>query len=173
MMYLISDGGIKTNIPDTIEAIMLTKNISYIDGIKLDVRVTSDNVFVLSKYNELNKLTYSNSKINEVSYDYLKKVKFPSHIFKYYVPTLYEVLKNYDYHKIIMIELFTLDNLESLYNLLQEYHYQYFFYSENKKVLEELKNNHFNNIGIIIDNDSNIDIIKNTKNNILIIKNKY
>ena len=105
-MYLISDGGINTNISDTIEAIMLTKNMSYLDGVKLDVRKTIDNIFVLSKYNDLSKLTYSKNKVNESNYKYLRKVKFPSHIFKYYIPTLEEILKNYNKKKIIVLEIF-------------------------------------------------------------------
>ena len=39
-MYLISDGGMSCNTLDTIESIMLTKNSSALDGIKLDVRKT-------------------------------------------------------------------------------------------------------------------------------------
>ena len=163
-MYLISDGGINSNTLDTIEAIMLTKNLKYLDGVKLDVRKTIDNVFVLSRYNDLSKLTYSKNKVNESNYEYIKKVKFPSHIFKYFIPTLEEVLKNYNKKKIIVLEIFELNNLDVLYNLLLKYNYQYFFMSKEKDILKELKNLNFNNIGKIINEDSNITIINSVTN---------
>ena len=164
-MYLISDGGINTNIPDTIEAIMLTKNISYLDGIKLDVRSTIDNIFVLSKYNDLSKLTYSKNKVNESKYEYLKKVKFPSHIFKYYIPTLEEVLKNYNKKKIIVLEIYDNNDLDILYNILLKYNYKYYFISKEKAILNTLNNLHYNDIGKIIDDNSNINIISSVSNN--------
>ena len=164
-MYLISDGGVNSNIPDTIEAIMLTKNINNIDGVKLDVRTSLDNVFVLSKYNDLSKLTCSNRKVDEVNYSYLKKVRFPSHLFKYYIPTLEEILKQYSKQKIIAIELFSNNNLKGLHDILSNYSYQYFFISKNKVVLNDLHRNDFDNIGRIIDENSNIEIINSVTNN--------
>ena len=161
-MYLISDGGVNLNTPDTIEAIMLTKNIGNIDGVKLDVRVSIDNIFVLSKYNDLKKLTCSNKKVNEVEYSYLKKVKFPSHIFKYYIPTLEEILKNYDKKKIIVLELYDDNNLDELYFILIRYPYKYYFISRNN-IIEKLKELKFNNIGRIIDGD-NIQIMDSISN---------
>ena len=158
-MYLISDGGVNVNIPDTMEAIMLTKNMNNIDGVKLDVWISFDNVFVLSRYNELEKLTCSKRRVNEENYDYLRKVKFPSHIFKYYIPTLEEVLKNYNQKKIIVLELFMINNLDELYNILIKYNYKYFFISKNSDVIEKLKINHFHNLGTIIDKDSDVEII--------------
>ena len=56
-MYLISDGGICTNTLDTIESVMLTKNRNNIDGVKLDVRLSLDNIFVISRYEELERFT--------------------------------------------------------------------------------------------------------------------
>ena len=169
-MYLISDGGINTNVLDTVEAIMLTKNLDYLNGVKLDVRKTIDNIFVLSKYNDLSKLTFSKNKVNECNYQYLRKVKFPSHIFKYYIPTLEEILKNYNNNKIIVIELFESNNLKDLYHLLSKYNYQYYFMSKEKDVLNELEKHHFNNIGEIINEKSNIKIKHYINNTFLIIK---
>lgn len=163
-MYLISDGGINTNTLDTIEAIMLTKNITYLDGVKLDVRKSIDDIFILSRYNNLSKLTYSKNKVNESKYDYLKKVKFPSHIFKYYLPTLEEILKNYNKNKIIVLELFEKNNLDILYHLLLNYHYKYYFMSKDEDVLDELERNNFNNLGKIINEKSNIRVINSITN---------
>ena len=164
-MKIISNGGIVScNTPDTIDAIMLTKNLDFVDGIKLDVRMTNDYVLVLSKYDDLNKFTLSNKKISQCNYDYLRKVKFPSHIFKYYIPMLSEVLDRYNHDKLIIIELYKENELErfiyELYNILIKYSYRYYFISDDKEVLEKLKNNYFNKIGTIIDNNSNISIIK-------------
>ena len=125
-MLIIADGGVSNNIPDTMDAIMLTKNISYIDGVKLDLRESHDKEFVLFPSDELNTFTLSNKKIKDVSYDYLKKVKYKSHIFKYYVPKLEEVLKKYNKNKIIILDLY-INDYDKLFNLLKHYPYQYIF----------------------------------------------
>ena len=58
-MHLIANGGIVSlNIGNTMDAIMLTKNIDIIDGVKLDVRKTKDNIYVLSKYEDLSELKF-------------------------------------------------------------------------------------------------------------------
>ena len=149
-MYLISDGGLICNTPDTIEAIMLTKNTNLVDGVKLDVRKSFDNVYVLSKYDDLNILTFSKNKVSNSNYNYLRKVKFPSHIFKYYIPTLEEVLEKYDKKKIIVLELYEND-LKDLFSILNKYHYKYYFISKNSYVINELKELEFNKLGTIID----------------------
>lgn len=151
-MYLISDGGLNCNTKDTIEAIMLTKNSKY-DGVKLDVRKSKDNIYVLSRYNELSKLTLSNKLVNECNYGYLRKVKFPSHIFKYYIPTLEEILMKYDKNKIIVIELYNSD-IGDLYSLLDKYSYHYYFLSKNNRTLDKLHQLNFSKLGTIIDNKS-------------------
>ncbi len=166
-MYLISDGGINTNTLDTMESIMLTKYKKDIDGIKLDVRVSRDNVFVISRYEELNKFSYANGLINEFKYSYLRKVKFPSHIFKYFIPTLEEILNNYDKNKIIVLELYSINNLDMLFILLIKYNYKYYFLSKNNSILNKLKELDFDKIGYIINYS---DILFN-KNNSFYINN--
>ena len=137
-MYLISNGGINCNTLDTKESIMLTKNNLVLDGVKLDVRKTLDNIYVLSRYDDLNKLTLSNKLISKSNYDYIKKVKFPSHIFKYYIPTLEEILINYNKDKIIVLELYD-SNIDDLYNILSKYHYKYYFISKDKSIIQKQK----------------------------------
>ena len=149
-MYLISDGGLKCNTLDTKEAIMLTKNSLVLDGVKLDVRKTRDNIYVLSKYDDLSKLTLSNKLISKSNYNYIKKVKFPSHIFKYYIPTLDEILISYNKDKIIVLELFN-NNIEDLYNIVNKYSYKYYFLSKDRNIIKELINKKFNKLGIILD----------------------
>ena len=77
---------------------------------------------------------------------------------------LYEVLDRYNHDKLIIIELYKENELErfiyELYNILIKYSYRYYFISDDKEILEKLKNNYFNKIGTIIDNNSNISIIK-------------
>ena len=167
-MYLIANGGLSSlNTYDTMDAILLTKNISYIDGVKLDVRMTKDNILVLSKYNDLSKLTMSKKKVSECDYQYLRKVKFPSHIFKYYIPTLKEILNRYNKDKIIVLEIFDEDNINylcsNLYNLLSKYPYKYYFISENMNVQENLRKNNFEDLGIIVDNNE-IKVLYNIPN---------
>lgn len=162
-MKLISDGGLGSlNDPDTIDAIMLTKNISYIDGVKLDVRMTYDNYLVLARDNDLSKFTLSNKKVNECNYSYLRRVKFPSHIFKYFIPTLNEVLLGYNKKKIVVLEIYEDNNIDKLlnllYNLLVLYDYNYYFISKSFRVLDKLKDNEFNKIGQIINDDSHIKV---------------
>ena len=164
-MYLISDGGINTNCLDTIESVMLTKNMINIDGVKLDIRKSKDNVFVISRYEELEKFTYGKGKIYEYNYNYLRKIKFPSHIFKYFIPTLDEILKNYNKDKIIVLELFSESDLDKLFVILAKYNYKYYFLSNNNSILDRLKKLDFDKIGIILSND---DIVYQDNNNFLI-----
>ena len=149
-MYLISDGGINTNTLDTIESIMLTKNMKEFDGIKLDVRKSLDNVFLISRYEELEKCTYGKGNISEYNYSYLRKIKFPSHIFKYYIPTLEEILKCYNIKKIMVLELYSLSDLDILFNLLVKYPYKYYFLSNDELIINKLKELDFDKIGKII-----------------------
>ena len=151
-MYLISDGGASCNTKDTMEAIMLTKNISYIDGIKLDIYMSKDNILVVCQDNDLKKFTLSNKCVSDSNYEYLRKVKFPSHIFKYYIPTLEEVLINYNQDKIIVLDFKRNDNLfiNNLYNLLIKYPYNYYFLNKHNKL---------ESIGTILDDYKNLMII--------------
>ena len=166
-MYLISDGGINTNVLDTIESVMLTKNKKNIDGVKLDVRLSLDNIFVIARFMELDKFTYSKGMVNEYKYNYLRKVKFPSHIFKYYIPTLEEILTNYHTNKIVVLEIYDEKELDKLFVLLIKYNYKYYFLSKDISILHKLKELLFNKIGIILNTDN---IIYN-QNNTFYIKN--
>ena len=56
-MHLIANGGmVSLNPGNTMDSIMLTKYISYVDGVKLDVFKTIDNYFVLSDNDEIPRL---------------------------------------------------------------------------------------------------------------------
>lgn len=165
-MHIISDGGLSDwNTYDTIDAILLTKHLSYIDGVKLDVRKSLDNVLVLSKYDDLSQLTLSNKMVSDSNYDYLHKVKFPSHIFKYYIPTLEEILSKYERGKIIVLEIYDDKNIDilllKLEEIIQKYSYQYYYISSNRDILNKIKSSHLNDLGIVLDNFSNIKIYKN------------
>ncbi len=167
IILIISDGGLNINERNTLDAILLTKNISYIDGVKIDIYLTKDNYFVVANSNNLNDFTLSNKKINEVNYDYLRKVKFPSHIFKYYIPTLEEILTNYHTNKIVVLEIYDEKELDKLFALLIKYNYKYYFLSKDISILHKLKELLFDKIGIILNTDN---IIYN-QNNTFYIKN--
>ena len=160
-MYLISDGGISTNVPDTIESVMLTKNIKDIDGVKLDVRVSLDNVFVIARSENLSDFSYGTGKVSDYQYNYLRKIKFPSHIFKYYIPTIIEILNQYNKEKIIVLELYENIDLDKLFIILIKYPYKYYFFSKKEIVLNKLKELDFAKIGKIINEDNIINSITN------------
>jgi len=154
-MYLISDGGIVScNISNTYEAIMLTKNLDYLDGVKLDLQFTKDKIIVLFPSDKLNKITFSNKKISEVDYAYLKKVKFPSHIFHYRISTLEEILNKYNHHKIIVLKInnYLLNNtfLETLYQVISKYNYKYYYLVDDDFV-DKIKNSNLFKIGKLVD----------------------
>ncbi len=135
-MPLIANGGmISLNIGNTMDAIMLTKYIKYVDGVKLDVYKTTDNYFILSLYDNLSCHTLSNKVISKSTYNEIKNTKFPSHIFKYYLPTLEEVLINYQSDKKIFLELHFNTNMSQLFKLLQKYPYTYFIINNNDNYL--------------------------------------
>ena len=163
-MYIISDGGINTNILDTIESVLLTKNKSRVDGVKLDVRLSLDNIFVISRYKELEKNTYGKGNIHDYNYSYLRKIKFPSHIFKYYIPTLEEILKRYNKNKIIVLEIYSISRLDQLFILLVKYPYKYYFISSDE-IVNKLKELDFDKLGTIINNK---DIVYNNDNSFII-----
>lgn len=169
-MHLISDGGASCNTKDTLEAIMLTKNIDYIDGIKLDIWVTLDNMFVVAISDNLSDFTLSNKKISEVEYNYLKKVKFPSHIFKYYIPLLEEILLNYNKNKIIILEINKISDEQKnlLYSLLSKYSYKYYYLVDNNNLI----NDKLLEIGSIIKDYIKTDVFSEINNNSFIIS-KY
>ena len=158
-MKIICDGGmVSCNTKDTMDAIMLTKNIAYLNGIKVDIQKTKDNIVVLAPSNDLSTFTLSNKKISSCPYEYLRKVKFPSHIFKYYIPTLEEFLQKYNYDKLVVLEIYDINVIELLYNILLKYPYQYFFLSHSNYVLSKLQDSSLNKIGTIIDDNSNIKV---------------
>ncbi len=150
-MYLISDAGASCNEKDTIESVMLTRNLNYLVGIKLDVKETIDNVFVIAQSNNLNVFAMSNYQISNLDYSFLKKIKFPSHIFKYYIPTLEEILINYNHDKIIILDIKDIKSYNKLYKLLIKYNYQY-YYLINDKDKNQLEDSNLIKIGNILEN---------------------
>ena len=131
-MYLIANGGmVSINQSNTVDAIMLTKYIKYVDGIKIDIYKTIDDYFVLSDYDDLSKHTLSNRIISKSSYNEIKNTKFPSHIFKYYIPRLEEILKYYISDKKIFLKLHFKDGIDKLYDILKLYPYEYNIINDN------------------------------------------
>ena len=165
---LIADGGVSLNIRNTMDAILLCKNLNYLTGVKLDVFLSLDDIFVLANSNDLKTFTLSNKKINELNYHDLKKIKFPSHIFNYYIPTLEEVLNNFSYLKILILELHINKDisfyLDKLTKLLNKYPYEYYFI---------IKDNSINNNKVLKDNEyiylNNFDNLEELSSDIFII----
>ena len=165
MMEVIANGGFCGNEANTMEALLLTRNIKYIHGVLIDVRKTQDNVLVLSSYDDLAKKTLSNKKISTSIYEDIRKIKFPSHIFKYYIPTLDEFLKKYLCDKKIFLRLYNVDNnyLNILYNILNKYNYKYFYIIDDID-LELIKKHELCKIGNICNNYIYLDKISDDNN---------
>lgn len=151
LLYLIANGGYCGNEANTMEALLLTKNIKYLTGVLIDVRMSLDNVLVLATYNDLNKNTLSNKKVSEINYQELRKIKFPSKIFKYYIPTLKEFLDKYSLSKKIFIRFhdYSIKYLDLLYEILSLYHYDYYYIIENLNLEEQIKKHPLINLGMI------------------------
>ena len=150
-MHLIANGGIVSlNIGNTVDAIMLTKYVGYVEGVKLDVYKTIDNYFVLANNDDLSKDTLSKRFISKSTYDDIKNTKYQSHIFKYFIPKLEDILKYYVSDKKIFLELHFKDNIDELYKIISKYPYEYIIIND--------KNDY-----IYCDNpiDINIDTINN------------
>ena len=136
MMHIIANGGIVSlNIGNTMDAIMLTKYVSYVEGVKLDVYKTMDNYFVLANNDDLSIDTLSNRFISKSMYDDIKNTKYQSHIFKYYIPKLEEILKYYVSDKKIFLELHFKDNIDALYKILMKYPYEYIIINKDNDYL--------------------------------------
>ncbi len=148
---------------------MLTKNMDYVEGIKLDIFFTIDNYVVVAINDNLSKFTLSNKRISEVNYHYLRKVKFPSHIFKYYIPLLEEVLMSYNKNKIIVLEINKINEkqMDILSLLLKEYPYKYYYINNSNIKI----NNKLLEIGDVLNNYIKTDNIENINNEIFIISN--
>lgn len=136
-MLIIADGGmVSCNVSNTMDAILLTRNTGFVDGVKLDVRMTYDNFLVLCKDDDLSKNTLAKGMVSKSNLDYIKKVKFPSHVFKYFIPTLQDILEKYDKGKIVVLELYPQNNnllyCKKIFELLSHYPYKYIFLIDAK-----------------------------------------
>ena len=175
-MEIIANGGLYGNTPNTLDALLLTRNISYLDGILINVYKTLDNVLVLANNDELKKDTLSNKMISTSTYKELRKIKFPSHIFKYYIPTLKELLEKYQCNKKILLKLNNVnkDYLDLLYQVLKLYHYDYYYILDDSDIINK---HELLTIGKVCHNYLYLDKInKEVDNNediFLIVKNSY
>ena len=165
VMEIILNGGYIGNDSNTMEALLLTKNMKNISGVLIDVRKTLDDILVLSKYDDLKKNTLSNKIISQSLYKDIRKIKFPSHIFKYYIPKLSEFLSKYQCRKKIFIKLYDINNkyLDLLYDILKKYNYKYYYISEED--INNFTNHSLFKIGIICNNYIYLDQISNNSLN--------
>ena len=142
-MYIIANGVINGHNSNTMEAILLTKNASFIDGVLIDVRLTFDNKLVVIRHDDLSKNTLGKGFVSKTKYSDLRKVKFSSKIYKYYIPTLEEVLINYQSKKIMILNLHdAMGKNEILVNeiikLIEKYDYNFYIETSSRDILEYL-----------------------------------
>ena len=110
-MYLISHRGNNNHDykENTKEALITSYNAPYIDGIELDIRLTKDNVIVLSHDNITNGKIINKTKYKKIKHldkleDILKQLSDKKKIIidikeenKKIIDTLYDTIKNYNY----------------------------------------------------------------------------
>lgn len=148
-MYLISHRGNNNNKykENTKEALILAYNTPYIDGIELDIRLTKDNIIVISHDN-----IKDGKKINKTNY---KKLN---------VDKLDDLLKQLSNKKKIILDIKEENEkiVETLYNTIKNYKYNFYICSFNYKIINMFKTKYKNyKTGLIIGYMINVDKIYN------------
>lgn len=144
---------------NSVSAFINCFNTSYIDGIEMDVRLTSDGVLVVS-HSDL-----FNGKV-------ISKTKF----FKLGIDSLDYVLSCLSNKKIIIIDVKgnNLDIVDKLYSVLSKYDYRFYICSFNYDIVSLFKEKYSNyKVGLIIGYMINIDKIHNDFDFNLIHYNLY
>lgn len=132
---------------NSVSAFINCFNTSYIDGVEMDVRLTSDGVLVVS-HSDL-----FNGKV-------ISKTKF----FKLGIDSLDYVLSCLSNKKIIIIDVKgnNLDIVDKLYSVLSKYDYRFYICSFNYDIVSLFKEKYSNyKVGLIIGYMINIDKIHN------------
>lgn len=132
---------------NSVSAFINCFNTSYIDGVEMDVRLTSDRVLVVS-HSDL-----FNGKV-------ISKTKF----FKLGIDSLDYVLSCLSNKKIIIIDVKgnNLDIVDKLYSVLSKYDYRFYICSFNYDIVSLFKEKYSNyKVGLIIGYMINIDKIHN------------
>lgn len=149
-MYLISHRGNNNHDykENTKEALITSYNTPYIDGIELDIRLTKDNIIVLSHDN------ITNGKIiNKTNY---KKIK--------HLDKLEDILKQLSDKKKIIIDI-KVENIkliDTLYDTIKNYNYKFYICSFNYKIINMFKTKYKKyKTGLIIGYMLNLDKIYN------------
>ncbi len=106
-MHIIARRGVTTkNVPsNTLDAVILSQALSYIDGITLDVRLTMDNQLVVFERDSIESLSNGKGNISEMTLDELKHYNTGTKIHKQSIITLEEALSEIDLemeHKILL-----------------------------------------------------------------------
>ena len=148
-MYLISHRGNNNHKykENTIKALTTSYNTPYIDGIELDVRLTKDDVIVLSHDN-----IHNGKLINKTKYEKLN------------IDKLEDLLKELSDKKKIVIDIKEENKkiIDILYKIIKNYNYKFYICSFNYKIIKEFKEKHKDcKVGLIIGYMINIDKIKN------------
>ena len=165
-MYFIAEGGIatKNTLVNTKGAVSLSLNVSYIDGISLNVAYTKDEVFVIADRNSLMFTTQGSGYLQYNTYNDLLHYNVGTKVLNARVVTLKEVLEVYkETNKLLVLNLDyqgdrTAQYTYQLLDLISEYpNVNIYLKSFNEEILNILKSSNTKaRIGIII-NDDNID----------------
>jgi len=132
---------------NSVSAFINCFNTSYIDGIEMDVRLTSDGVLVVSHSDLFNGKVISKTKYSKLGID-----------------SLDYVLSRLSNKKIIIIDVKgnNLDIVDKLYSVLSKYDYRFYICSFNYDIVSLFKEKYSNyKVGLIIGYMINIDKIHN------------
>ena len=163
-MYLIADGGIatKNTLVNTKGAVSLSLNVSYIDGISLNVAYTKDEVFVIVDRDSLMFTTQGSGYIEDNTYNDLLHFNVGTKVLNARVVTLNEVLDIYtNTNKLLVLNLDyqgdrTIQYTYQLLELISNYpNVNIYLKTFNDEIIDILKNSNTKaKIGIIINDDN-------------------
>lgn len=169
-MYLIAEGGIatKNTLVNTKGAVSLSLNVSYIEGISLNVAYTKDEVFIIADRESLMFTTKGSGYLQDNTYNDLLHFNVGTKVLNARVVTLKEVLDIYNNtNKLLILNLDYQGERTSQYtfqllDLINQYpNVNINLKSFNEEILSILKNSNTRaRVGVII-NDNNLNEINN------------
>lgn len=145
---LIAHRGNNGNVfrENSVSAFVNCFNTSYIDGVEMDVRLTLDNILVVSHSDFLNGKFISKSKYSDLNVD-----------------SLDYILSFLSDKKIIIIDVKgnNLDIVDILYSVISKYNYQFYICSFNYNIVSLFMKKYDYKVGLIIGYMINVDKIDN------------
>lgn len=146
---------------NTKEALLKAINTSYIDGIELDVRMTKDNIIIITHDVIINFASDGSGIVSRMDYKELLEYNFGTVNNPSKICTLEELLKSINNNKIILIEIksqvYDLVLIDETYKIIKKYNYlNIYIISFNYEILVNFRKKYCKT-GLLIGNYINID----------------